>query len=103
MQSHQQQAIQQMLATRAQPLTPPGPLAEEFRTTATNLLTTFTKFEGAQLAHMMRKSVEARDWLRCPEPRTARSVVRRVLEDLANLDFQVSELAYFNRMYWCSR
>ncbi|KAM7543247.1 hypothetical protein Aperf_G00000006090 [Anoplocephala perfoliata] len=91
-QSQQQQAIQQMSATRAQPLTPPGPLAEEFRTTATNLLTTFTKFEGAQLAHMMRKSVETRDWLRCPEPRTVRSVIRRVLEDLATLDSQVSQL-----------
>ncbi|KAL5967515.1 hypothetical protein TSMEX_004748 [Taenia solium] len=90
-QSHQQ-AIQQMLATRQQPLTPPGPLAEEFRTTATRLLTTFAKFEGAQLAHMMRKSVEARDWLRCLEPRTVRSVIRRVLEDLANIDFQVSQL-----------
>ncbi|KAL5108074.1 hypothetical protein TcWFU_008311 [Taenia crassiceps] len=90
-QSHQQ-AIQQMLATRRQPLTPPGPLAEEFRTAATRLLTTFAKFEGAQLAHMMRKSVEARDWLRCLEPRTVRSVIRRVLEDLANIDFQVSQL-----------
>ncbi|EUB61513.1 Protein fat-free [Echinococcus granulosus] len=90
-QSHQQ-AIQQMLATRQQPLTPPGPLAEEFRTTATRLLTTFAKFEGAQLAHMMRKSVEARDWLRCLEPRTVRSVIRRILEDLANIDFQVSQL-----------
>lgn len=89
MQSHQQQAIQQMLATRTQPLTPAGPLAEEFRTTAVRLLTIFAKFEGAQLAHMMRKSIEARDWLRCPEPRTVRSVIRRVLEDLANIDYQV--------------
>ncbi|VUZ57368.1 unnamed protein product [Hymenolepis diminuta] len=92
MQLRQQQAIQQMLATRTQPLTPAGPLAEEFRTTAVRLLTIFAKFEGAQLAHMMRKSVEARDWLRCPEPRTVRSVIRRVLEDLSNIDYQVSQL-----------
>lgn len=85
-----------MLATRQQPLTPPGPLAEEFRTTATRLLTTFAKFEGAQLAHMMRKSVEARDWLRCLEPRTVRSVIRRVLEDLANIDFQVGIPLHFH-------
>ena len=78
-----------MLATRHQPLTPPGPLAEEFRATATRLLTTFAKFEGAQMAHMVRKSVEARDWLRCLEPRTVRSVIRRILEDLADIDFQV--------------
>ncbi|VDM30379.1 unnamed protein product [Hydatigera taeniaeformis] len=90
-QSHQQ-AIQHILATRQQPPTSPGPLAEEFRATATRLLTTFAKFEGAQLAHMMRKSVEARDWLRCLEPRTVRSVIRRILEDLDNIDFQVSQL-----------
>ena len=87
-QSHQQ-VVQQMLATRQQPLTPPGPLAEEFRATASRLLTTFAKFEGAQMAHMMRKSVEARDWLRCLEPRTVRSVIRRILEDLVEIDFQV--------------
>ncbi|VDD77154.1 unnamed protein product [Mesocestoides corti] len=87
-----QQAIQQMLATRQQPLTAPGPLAEEFRTTATHLLTTYVKFEGAQIAHMMRKSVEARDWLRCLEPRTVRSVVRRILEDLTVIDLQISQL-----------
>ncbi len=94
----QQQAIfrqmQQMLSNRPEPLTSPGPLADEFRATATHLFTTFVKFEGAQVAHMMRKSVEARDWLRCMEPRSVRSVIKRILEDFASIDVQVRGTLY---------
>ncbi len=41
---------------------------------------------------MIRKSVETRDWLSGVEPRSVRSVVKRVIEDVTLIDFQVGQL-----------
>lgn len=35
---------------------------------------------------MLRKSVETRDWLNCLEPRTVRAVMKRVVEELTNIE-----------------
>uniref|UniRef100_A0A0V0JAY1 Vacuolar protein sorting-associated protein 51 homolog n=2 Tax=Schistocephalus solidus TaxID=70667 RepID=A0A0V0JAY1_SCHSO len=93
--SQQQTLFKQMqclLVNRQDPLTAPGPLSDQFRAVSSLLFTSYVKFEGAQIAHMMRRSVEARDWLKCPEPRSVRSVIRRILEDFNTMDGQVSQL-----------
>ncbi len=41
---------------------------------------------------MIRKSVETRDWLSSIEPRNVRAVMKRIIEDLTNIDLQVGEL-----------
>jgi hypothetical protein len=41
---------------------------------------------------MIRKSVETRDWLNTIEPRNVRAVMKRIVEDLTGIDFQVGEL-----------
>lgn len=41
---------------------------------------------------MIRKSVETRDWLNTIEPRTVRAVMKRVVEDISSIDFQVGSL-----------
>ena len=41
---------------------------------------------------MIRKSVEARDWLSAIEPRNVRSVMKRVVEEVTSLDQQVGTL-----------
>ena len=41
---------------------------------------------------MIRKSVETRDWLHTMEPRSVRSVMKRVVEEVTLLDKQVSTL-----------
>ena len=41
---------------------------------------------------MLRKSVEARDWLHTIEPRTVRAVMKRILEDIAAMEGQVGLL-----------
>ena len=41
---------------------------------------------------MIRKSVETRDWLHTLEPRSVRSVMKRVVEEVTLLDKQVSTL-----------
>ncbi len=38
--------------------------------------------EAGDLSLMLRKSVEARDWLATLEPRTVRAVMKRVIEDV---------------------
>nr|VZI03369.1 unnamed protein product [Spirometra erinaceieuropaei] len=93
--SQQQTLFKQMqclLVNRRDPLTAPGPLSDQLRAVSTLLFTSYVKFEGAQIAHMMRRSVEARDWFKCPEPRSVRSVIRRILEDFNTMDSQVSQL-----------
>ena len=41
---------------------------------------------------MMRKSVETRDWLTTMEPRNVRSVMKRLVEEVASIDKQVGLL-----------
>ena len=41
---------------------------------------------------MIRKSVETRDWLHTMEPRSVRSVMKRVVEEVTLLDKQVATL-----------
>ena len=41
---------------------------------------------------MIRKSVETRDWLHTLEPRSVRSVMKRVVEEVTILDKQVGTL-----------
>ncbi|CAH8669478.1 unnamed protein product [Heterobilharzia americana] len=65
---------------------------ERFRNTGNELLMAFVRLEGTNLAQLLRKSVEARDWLKNLEPRSVRSAVKRVIEDLVLLDHQVSQL-----------
>jgi hypothetical protein len=38
---------------------------------------------------MLRKSIETRDWLNTIEPRHVRSVMKRIIEDLTQIDKQV--------------
>ncbi|CAH8636730.1 unnamed protein product [Schistosoma intercalatum] len=73
-------------------LTTPKDVSNRFRSTGNELLVAFVRLEGTNLAQLLRKSVEARDWLKNLEPRTVRSAVKRVIEDLASLDQQVSQL-----------
>ncbi|XP_018654947.1 hypothetical protein Smp_025440 [Schistosoma mansoni] len=73
-------------------LTTPKDVSNRFRSTGNELLVAFVRLEGTNLAQLLRKSVEARDWLKNLEPRTVRSAVKRVIEDLVLLDQQVSQL-----------
>ena len=41
---------------------------------------------------MIRKSVETRDWLTTMEPRNVRSVMKRLVEEVASIDKQVGRL-----------
>ena len=41
---------------------------------------------------MIRKSVEARDWLNSLEPRNVRAVMKRVVEEITIIDKQVGLL-----------
>ncbi|CAI2736070.1 unnamed protein product [Schistosoma spindalis] len=73
-------------------LTTPKDVSNRFRSAGNELLVAFVRLEGTNLAQLLRKSVEARDWLKNLEPRTVRSAVKRVIEDLVSLDQQVSQL-----------
>ena len=41
---------------------------------------------------MIRKSVEARSWLTCAEPRNVRTVMKRLVEEVTSIDKQVGLL-----------
>ena len=57
-----------------------------------SLLDTYVKAQAADLSLMIRKSVEARDWLSTVEPRSVRAVMKRVIEDVTVIDQQVGQL-----------
>ncbi|CAF4757375.1 unnamed protein product, partial [Rotaria sp. Silwood2] len=52
----------------------------------TSILSSYT------LSQMLRKSIETRDWLNTIEPRHVRSVMKRIIEDLTQIDKHVKML-----------
>jgi len=56
------------------------------------LLDSNVQLQAADVSLMLRKSVEARDWLNTVEPRNVRAVMKRVVEDITIIDGQVGEL-----------
>jgi len=56
------------------------------------LLDAYVSAQAADLSLMIRKSVEARDWLSTVEPRSVRAVMKRVVEDVGEIDGQVAQL-----------
>jgi len=56
------------------------------------LLDSYVQAQAADLSLMLRKSVEARDWLSTVEPRSVRAVMKRVVEDVTIIDEQVGQL-----------
>lgn len=65
---------------------------KEAREYSQRLLNIYVWIEGQAISHMIRKSVETRDWLSSVEPRSVRSVMKRVIEDITLTDFQVGQL-----------
>ena len=57
------------------------------------LLESYVQVQAADLSLMLRKSVEARDWLSTVEPRSVRAVMKRVVEDVTLVDAQVRHAA----------
>merc|ERR1719336_3361902 len=57
-----------------------------------SLLDAYVRAQAADLSLMLRKSVEARDWLSAVEPRSVRAVMKRVVEDVTLVDAQVGQL-----------
>ena len=55
------------------------------------LLAGYVAVQAADLSLMLRKSVEARDWLSTVEPRSVRAVMKRVVEDVTEVDGQVGQ------------
>lgn len=67
-------------------------LVKKARETAQRLLNMYVLMEGQSISNMIRKSVETRDWLSSVEPRSVRSVMKRVIEDVSLIDYYVAQL-----------
>ncbi|CAK8690046.1 unnamed protein product [Clavelina lepadiformis] len=67
-------------------------LTAEIGETAQKLLEGYVQSSGVSVSRMIRTSIEARDWLKCVEPRQVRAVMRRVVEEITQTDQQVGSL-----------
>ncbi|KAG5671805.1 hypothetical protein PVAND_001980 [Polypedilum vanderplanki] len=56
------------------------------------LLDAYVRVQGMNVSQMLRKSVETRDWINCLEPRSVRAVMKRVVDELTNIDGTLEEL-----------
>lgn len=65
---------------------------EQLQAASQKLLDSNVQLQAADVSLMLRKSVEARDWLNTVEPRNVRAVMKRVVEDITIIDGQVGEL-----------
>nr|XP_039260166.1 vacuolar protein sorting-associated protein 51 homolog [Styela clava] len=59
---------------------------------AQRILECYVKQCGQSVSKMLRTSVETRDWARSVEPRQVRAVMRRVVEEITQIDVQVGSL-----------
>lgn len=64
-------------------------IQKQFNIIAKQLLKQYICSQGYTLSQMLRKSIETRDWLNTIEPRHVRSVMKRIIEDLTQIDKQV--------------
>lgn len=67
-------------------------LKQDSRNASQQLLNHYVRMQGQQISSMMKKSIEARDWLATLEPTAVRSVMRRIVNDLATVDAEVGQL-----------
>ncbi|CAF1485709.1 unnamed protein product [Adineta steineri] len=67
-------------------------IQKQFSVIAKQLLKQYICSQGYTLSQMLRKSIETRDWLNTVEPRHVRSVMKRIIEDLTQIDKQVMML-----------
>ncbi|UJR28569.1 hypothetical protein I4U23_009802 [Adineta vaga] len=67
-------------------------IQKQFNIIAKQLLKQYICSQGYTLSQMLRKSIETRDWLNTIEPRHVRSVMKRIIEDLTQIDKQVMML-----------
>lgn len=72
--------------------TPYPMICREAKEVAQKLLTCYVKLEGQNISQMVRKSIDTRDWLCSAEPRSVRSVMKRVVEDVSVIDSLVGQL-----------
>ncbi|CAI8052278.1 Vacuolar protein sorting-associated protein 51 homolog [Geodia barretti] len=72
--------------------TPTTQLLRRAGDVAQELLDHYVKVQGQVISQMIRKSVETRDWLHTLEPRSVRSGMKRVVEEVTLLDKQVATL-----------
>lgn len=72
-------------------------MTNSYRDVANQLLVAFVRVEGTNIAQLLRKSMETRDWLKSLDPRSARSAVVRVFDDLKTVDNQVI-LGFFKKI-----
>jgi hypothetical protein len=67
-------------------------IQKQFNIISKQLLKQYICSQGYTLSQMLRKSIETRDWLNTIEPRHVRSVMKRIIEDLTQIDKQVMML-----------
>lgn len=58
----------------------------KMKNSAQILLNSYVRLQGLNISQMLRKSVETRDWLNCLEPRSVRAVMKRVVEELSQIE-----------------
>jgi hypothetical protein len=67
-------------------------LNSEMLDTAKTLIEAFVRMQGLNVSQMLRKSVETRDWINCLEPRSVRAVMKRYVDEMANIETTLEEL-----------
>lgn len=67
-------------------------LNTEIHDAAQTLLNAYVRVQGMNISQMLRKSIETRDWINCLEPRSVRAVMKRIVDELMNIDAALDEL-----------
>lgn len=67
-------------------------LTSEMHEAGLFLLDSYVRVQGMNVSQMLRKSVETRDWINCLEPRSVRAVMKRIVDELGNIDGHIDEL-----------
>ncbi|KAK2706273.1 vacuolar protein sorting-associated protein 51 homolog [Artemia franciscana] len=73
-------------------VTPTATITATFRKASLNLLNQYVASEGDNMITLMEKSIENRNWMDYPEPRSARPAVKRIVEVIGKIDAKVGSV-----------
>jgi len=67
-------------------------LTQEAHEVVVHILTHYVSLKGLSISQMIHTSVKTRDWLTAIEPRNVRAAMKRVVEEVTELDTQIGAL-----------
>lgn len=67
-------------------------LKERAKILSQKLINKYVSIQGQSISCLIRKCIDAGDWLTTIEPKSVKSIMRTIIDEISNIDFEVGQL-----------